>query len=312
MRSARQCRGTALVEFALLSLTVYLLVAGGIELGRMIFVSQVLQDAARVAARELALAELHSDLTFEAALPAVFDPDLLVVDLDAIQEACAAPQAQCLDSYFNELPVVNRALRPLFISDTEIDDGTSSRRLLRYPGALLKKTPSPGPFTGGYVVRVPRVTARGEGGVETVEWIPIVAEVRSNPVDPACAPYGPFPLSLHTIDLPQCAPESSPKGFAAVTIHYPFQSAALSGFQKGGGTVDPNAGNVIVAADGSVTATDPGNQLAGTASSGSAAGAIGPYSGDYGLGAQYAFAKTVRPYRSLLSAQALFRREVVQ
>jgi hypothetical protein len=109
-----------------------------------------------------------------------------------------------------------------------------------------------------------------------------------------------------------------------VTINYPFQSAALSGFRRGAGPLDPNAGNAIVAADGSVIATDPGGQLTGTGSSGSAPATvldasgnsaepgIGPYSGDYGLGAHYAFATTVRPYRSLLSAQALFRREVIQ
>ena len=36
------------------------------------------------------------------------------------------------------------------------------------------------------------------------------------------------------------------------------------------------------------------------------------YNGDYGLGQQYAWAKTVRPYRSLISAQAIYRREVFQ
>ncbi len=36
----------------------------------------------------------------------------------------------------------------------------------------------------------------------------------------------------------------------------------------------------------------------------------GIYAGNFGLGRQYALAKTVRPYRSLLQAQAIFRREV--
>jgi Flp pilus assembly protein TadG len=60
-------RGAALVEFALMAL--YILVFGGIELGRMIFISQVLQDAARIAARELSVTPLTADCaSFENAL----------------------------------------------------------------------------------------------------------------------------------------------------------------------------------------------------------------------------------------------------
>ena len=41
-------------------------------------------------------------------------------------------------------------------------------------------------------------------------------------------------------------------------------------------------------------------------------GVVGTYSGPYGLGRQFAFVREVRPYRKLLSAQAIFRREVFQ
>jgi hypothetical protein len=36
----------------------------------------------------------------------------------------------------------------------------------------------------------------------------------------------------------------------------------------------------------------------------------GAYAGKYGLGKMYAMEKTVRPFRRMISAQSLFRREV--
>ena len=42
-------------------------------------------------------------------------------------------------------------------------------------------------------------------------------------------------------------------------------------------------------------------------------GAVGPYAGAFGLGRQLALAgRTVRPFRKLISAQAIYRREVVE
>ena len=42
-------------------------------------------------------------------------------------------------------------------------------------------------------------------------------------------------------------------------------------------------------------------------------GAVGPYAGPYGLGRQLALAgRTLRPFRKLISAQAIYRREVVE
>jgi hypothetical protein len=42
-------------------------------------------------------------------------------------------------------------------------------------------------------------------------------------------------------------------------------------------------------------------------------GGVGPYAGAYGLGRQLALGgRTVRPFRKLISAQAIYRREVVE
>ena len=119
-------RGGALVEFALVSLVLYLLMAGAIDFGRLMFDANALQDVARVAAREMALAPIRADVTFDYALTCdaaadanclvdlkarVFDPACLVVNLDD------PVVAEDPDAYFARMPVVNRALRTLMITE---------------------------------------------------------------------------------------------------------------------------------------------------------------------------------------------------
>lgn len=260
MRSRQ--RGGALVEFALISFVLYLLLAGTIELGRMMFAAQVLQDVARVAARELAVTPIPADISFEDALqlPAVkariWDASLLVVD---------GSTDASIEAGFGAMPLVNRALRPLFITDTIPGPGGADLPVLRYPGALVVDAAAP----LGVSVKIPKLQAGG--GYAALE---VLAEVRAD------AASGPF----------SAAAPVAPNGIAAVLVNYPFQAATLSGFaQQPAG--EPNAGFVIEA-----PADTP----------------IGTYSGDNGLGAQYAFAKKVRPFRRLLTGQAFFRREVME
>src|SRR5262249_45701491 len=119
-------RGAALVEFALVSLVLYLLIAGTLEFGRVMFAANALQDVARAAARELAVGALRANVTFEYALSCdptsdtncladlrhrIFDPACLVVDFD--DPAVASDP----DGYFAAMPVVNRALRALMITE---------------------------------------------------------------------------------------------------------------------------------------------------------------------------------------------------
>ena len=279
----RRRRGSGLVEFALISLLLYVLLAGGIDLGRMVFTAQVLNDAARVGARELALSPLPASFTLTQALSQpdvtarVFDPALLVLDMD--------------DSGFEttraNLPLVNRALLPLMIVDFVTVAGIS-RRFLRYPGALLSSG-------SAFTVGIPRVLDRGPNGVETIEWIPVMEEVR-------CIEAG-VPTTTFNLDSP--CPQA---GVAAIVINYPFQAAGLSGFRQNvAGPFEPNIGNPIAADDANVTEANaaPGapvnNEIAG------------PYAGPFGLGRQLAFAgQTLRPFRKLISAQAIFRREVFE
>jgi Flp pilus assembly protein protease CpaA len=283
-----QRRGAALVEFALMSLVLYLLIAAGVEFGRMIFISQVLQDAARVAARELAVTPLPADSTFEDALnPAlhpevaqIWNPRQLVIDVDCF----TGGGPDDLDNYMNALPVVNRALRPAFISENITING-ALRRLLRYPGALLLDS-----LTGdrncadpvnksGLTVGIPKVTGRDpDTGVEIIQWIQVLTEVRDEAADPATRPFS------YTSTGPA-------KGIAAVVINYPFQSAALSDFSKNPNPADEgkNVGLVHDANDAGVTLC-PGCSPSATAPlnvtdvATQIEGGFGTYAGPYGLG----------------------------
>ena len=279
---ARPCagrRGSVLVEFALVSLAFYLILAGTLEVGRMITSSQIVQNAARVAARELALLPLPATYTFEQALACdrtrerVFDPrKLAVVAADG-----ALPDT-------SDWPAVNRVLLPLMIVSE-----VGGTRYLHYPGALVNV---PGV---GVTVRVPQVVSRGADGVESIRWVDVLEEVRADADD---AGTGPFSLTPAT--------GVNERGLVAIRINYPYQAAALTAYQP----VDPAEPNPvaepILANDGAVTQV---NAAGGTLLGGSSSDA-GPYSGTYGLGKFYALNREVRPFRRLISSQAVFRREV--
>lgn len=283
-RSRREA-GNALIEFALVSLVLYLLVGATVELGRVILAQRVLQDAAQVTARELALVPLPATADFDAALADPFvqanlvDNSNWVIDLDAFADDAA------LDTFYNGLPLLNRLLRPLMIVDFVTIDG-AERRLLRYPGAIVQDGTD-------LTVLIPRVTGRDAQGVETIDWLPIVEEVRVDPADPTTGPF-----AINSL--------SGQQGLVALRINYPFQSAALSGFRPNPvSRVEPNLDLRNRADDASVVADAlPSGTLLGDD------GRPGPYAGSYGLGRQFAFAEEIRPYRRLLTAQAVFRREV--
>ncbi len=324
MGHARE-RGAALVEFALVSLVLYLLLAGTIEFGRLMFDANALQDVARVAARELAVAPIRADATFDYALSCdaasdpdclvdlksrIFDPACLVVDLS--DPAVAADP----DGYFAAMPVVNRALRTLMITEPQRPN------LLRYAGALMGDAtglacsamgPNGQASPTGLTVGIPLVNERDAAGAESITWVPVVQEIRSAE-NAECPERGPFSL-IYLATQDECGALSADplpdRGLAAVRINYPYQAATLSAFQPSIPTdidpLPPNIGNVINAEDGAV---QQNNSAPGSAIDD---GAIGPYAGAYGLGRQYALAgRTVRPFRKLISVQAIYRREVVQ
>ena len=266
-----------LVEFALVSLAFYLILAGTLEVGRMITSAQIVQNAARTAARELALIPLPATMTFGDALRCptvrtrIYDPALLAVEL---------PTGILPDT--SGWPSVNRILLPLMVV-SEIN-GT---KYLHYPGAVVES------FLDGTIVKVPQVVSRGTDGVETIRWVDVIEEVTSVANDPSTGPFS----------LVNSSPE---RGLVALRVNCPYQAATMSAFQP----VDiedpyPTA-TPILANDGGVTQLNaPGGTVLGGSS---AEGGI--YAGQYGLGKFYALNKEVRPFRRLISAQGVFRREV--
>jgi hypothetical protein len=302
------------------------MLAGIIDVGRMMFSANAVQDAARVAARELAVAPVLADATFDFALtcdPAadatcltdlkrrVFDPACLVVDLT--DPAVAADP----EGFFSALPIVNKALRGLMITEP------AQPTLLRYPGALV--TDATGDACGvagpngpaaptGLTVGIPLVESRDTSGVETIRWVPVLQEIRASQ-NANCPLRGPFSLTYRAAD-DECGPlvaDPLPdRGLAAVRINYPFQAAILTGFRPSVPTdtdaLPSNIANPILADDGGVQQiNDAPGGLVGDSS------AVGPYAGTFGLGRQLALAgKSVRPYRRLISAQGIYRREVFE
>lgn len=301
-RSSCARRGQALVEFAVISLVIYMLLAAILTFGHALYVAQGLQTAVDLAAREISRTPLPADVTLEevltdGSLEDIYSTDYLVFDLDDLGPG---------QSFFQDIvpgwPVLNQQLATLMIVDRpDFDgDGAPDRRFLRYPGALLEDASAP----TGYTVGIPVVTSRVEDGVETIRWVPVVEEIDSE-------------------DSPDPFQISSPqRGLVALRINFPFQSASMSSFRPDpAGPFEPTLGNPNAADDGGVTEINPGERpgdLTGAPLSGGGVLA-GTYGGQYGLGAQGAMGsehftggRAVRPYRRVISAQAIYRREVFE
>lgn len=300
-RRVRGQHGAALVEFALVALVLSLLLGATVEFGRLMFYAQALQDAARVAARELALIPLPAGSDFETALmdtsvrTRIYDPEGLVIPLASDAD---------MDAFFANAPVVNRALRPLMIVDQPAPGGP---RYLRYPGALLSDPSS----STGLTVGIPLVDARDpDTGAETIRWVGVVEEIRCDRDDPGAGPF-----SAVTPDSPPaCLPPDSARGMVALRINYPYQAGVLTAHTVNPAEpFEPTVGRPIGADDNAVIELNPDARPGGLLEGPAGLPDYPVYSGPYGLGRQLAYGgRTVRPFRRLLSAQAIYRREVFQ
>jgi hypothetical protein len=307
-RSQGHRKGGVLLEFAIVALVFYVLFAAVIDMGRASFMASAANDAARVMARELALAPLPATTTFEIALQSpivrgepsngyagIYDAKYLAIDLAGI------PAGTSLDEYFGTLPIVNRALRPLMIYDTVEVEGVS-RNFFRYPGALVRRDNTTG-TDQEFTVVIPELDYGGNG--ETiVRWLPVVEEIRAAAPGPVASNQSPFST---------LSPEG---GIAAIRVNVPFQSTASAGR-----AIDPNDvdslyeggfGDAVFASSTVDAATNlqdvvPGGILVTGSGSTSESGA---YAGRYGLGQLQLLGTQVRPFRKILSAQSIFRREV--
>jgi len=144
-------RGQALVEFAVVALMMYLLLAAILTFGHALYVAQGLQTAADLAAREISRTPLAADDSFEDVLAAgdlddIYNDDFLVFDLDTLGG----------QNFFADIvptwPAVNQQLAMLMIVDRPDfnGDGTVDRQFIRYPGALLEDASMPAGYTVGF------------------------------------------------------------------------------------------------------------------------------------------------------------------
>lgn len=309
VRAGRNRTGQALVEFAVVALVLYLLLAAMLTFGHALYVAQGLQTAADVAAREISRTPLAADRAFEDVLAsgdldAIYDDDFLVFDLETLGER----------NFFTDVvstwPPLNQQLATLMIVDRpDFDgDGTADRQFIRYPGALLEDSAKP----TGYTVGIPLVTARAADGVETVRWIPVVEEIdtEDSPDDDSGASPDPFRIS------------SAQRGLVALRINYPFQSASMSRFEPNpAGPLEPSLGQPTAADDAGVVELNPAERPGDLTGAPLSGGTLysGTYGGEYGLGAQGTMGsqtltggRPVRPYRRMISAQAIYRRELFE
>ena len=295
----RNRTGQSLVEFAVVALVLYMLLAAILTFGHALYVAQGLQSAADLGAREISRTPLPAVTTLETvlddgSLDGVYDDDFLVFDLGTLGT----------DNFFADVvpnwPVLNQQLATMMIVDRpDFDgDGTPDANLIRYPGALLSDASTP----TGYTVGIPLVESRNTTGTETITWVPVVEEIE--PESAADPRHDPFSVD-----------NAITRGIVALRINYPFQSASMSSFQPNvSGPFEPTLGSQNVANDGGVSETNPGDRPGGLVGQPLEGGGVyaGTHGGQYGLGAQGAMGQTVRPFRRVISAQAIYRREVFQ
>lgn len=299
-RSRPQRRGQVLVEFAFIALVLYLLLAGTLEFGRAIFCAQVIQHTGDLCAREISRAplpamspNLYAALEEDTVLKQIYDPSYLVIDLDA--------HGNDLDAYFANLPIVNQQLRPVMVVDY-----IGATKVLRYPGAVATGSQGTYPFTNtAFTVVIPVITHDANGN-ETFDpngnWANVVEEI------------APSSGSSFPITSPQ-------RGIVALRINYPYQAATLAGYalknpNTPNGDTDLSKPVLVSSLDSTATgmfqkSTGPiPVNLVATNPPPTDPNRAWPTSGNLGLGSLYAQAKTVRPYRKILSGQAIYRREV--
>jgi hypothetical protein len=321
--------GQALMEFAFVAFISVILIGMAFAYGLLLLNANVLQQAADAGAMDLSRLPLPYDVEFPElgqtgysstdpegttagggpnlfSLPdfrnQIFDERLLVLDVDALP--APDPGQRWEEAYLSDAPLINRLLAPLMIFD-QIGD----RRFYRYPGTVVENV-----GTGELTVLIPVLTRGADGELSSVQWRAVVEEIRDS--------SGRGPLS-YTAD-------SVLQGVVALRINYPYQAGNLIAYQArladGSYTTDP--GTILDAEEGvsnsALLAEEAELALDGTLPDGYALFApdtdqSGTHAGPYGMGRMWArFGNSaasqpvmIRPFRRVLSAQALYRRELL-
>ncbi len=297
LRAKRARRGQALVEFAVVALVIYMLLAAILTFGQLLYSAQAVQQVTDSAAREISRTPLSPTADLMDVLYSDQPSDYMTSSgTSTVRTALFNPallqyQVSPGEDFLNTVrtwPVINQMLYPLMVPANPTEIGGAATYLV-YPGA----TPCTDSRNSNRTVYcVPEVTARAADGAETITWVPVIEEI--NP--------GSFSLaSTSTTTAP---------GTVGLRINYPYQSATMSANPPPTTWPPDPSGSPPYGANDSEVATNSGGYYTPTASPMDST--YGTYSGQYGLGSQQAMARTVRPFRRLISAQAVYRREVFQ
>lgn len=296
------CRGQALLELAFAIPLIVILIGATISFGLFFFQANVLQQAVDVAAQEtarmpfpatsqLGLGDLDADfmngalvMNDSAFKQQIYDEQYLVIHDDEWDENTAF--GGNFQAYVAQLPLLNRLLTIVMIRDDTYAQGVT-----RYPGAIVANG-----TTLQETVLIPIVDYSSDGSETIVQWVAPVEEIRPGGGD------GPYALNATN------AAASFVPGTVALRINYPAQSTTLMNRVGKDGQTIVNADDAAIA-DGAVGSS---YSLVVPNEAGPADTAI--HSGRYGLGRQAALFRSagVRPFRRVMSVQAIYRREVFE
>jgi hypothetical protein len=269
-----------LVEFSLIALVLFFLLAALLDFGRATVSAQVLTQAADFIAQELSRVPMSVKASSKELLDdrqvqtTIFSPGALVIPLPSSVINGDKGLMDYLDKDLDPpLPMGNRLLIPLMIFDKE-------KRKFYYPGKIEKMDATKTvhlKYSDEYVT-IPIVSYPSEGKEEIIKYVDVLEPIILK------EDYDPFKLTS--------TDTSKPKGLVAIRMNFPFQAASFVA------TNPPEGGPTKPIAAAIEPSTDVSNEF-------------GPYAGPEGLGQMVALTKTVRPFRRVLSAQAIYRREIM-
>jgi hypothetical protein len=306
-------RGQALVEFVFIAFIMVTLLSVTVTLGYFLFAAQTLQQAVDVAAREisrmpfaptaeLGLGRLEANdenwvMNDADFLDQIYDPQHLVVDADGVSD---------LISYMADKPLLNRLLVPLMIFEPD-------KNRYRYPGTVVMDT-----HLDYLTVLIPMVDYDDATGQETfVGWRAPVEEIKS-PCDPDCNPSSSCDPNDDNDDYYPFALQSCSKsGLVALRINYPAQSA--TSLHRVRITPPGEPEQIVLTLDNDESHSDePPSRFKLEVPPVSDYGAS---AGRYGLGrlsiVRHGLPSDqavvdVRPFRKVISVQAVYRREIFE
>jgi Flp pilus assembly protein TadG len=335
--------GQALIEMAFLIPLLVIIIGATISFGLFFYQANTLQQAVDVAAMEIsrmpfpATAELGlgdldaagTTVMFDANfLAQIYDQKYLVVHDNEWDNATSYNGV--FRDYVDTWPLLNRLLVTAMVRDSSYPaDGDPSDfpqpTVTRYPGTVVTYTD---PATGldEETVLIPLIDYDSDTGAETIiSFIAPVEEIRIDHDDDKGATtdrVGPFSVVKPAdFDDPNVEARFS-TGMVALRINYPAQSTTLinrTGERDEGGAMGTVVGVNVVQANAENLNNFPSNTNYTLANN---SDDYGPHAGAFGLGrgaislrdsqGNLIYTNGVRPYRKVLSVQAIYRREVFQ